>query len=159
MGDRLKIFNVNSYSSFSRSNSIIYCSYLSCPHFFFMVLNFYHSCLWFFLFVPCLLISYFSFINSCYLCLGHIFHILIFFSIILLIPIVNKVVLVSGKFVPVVSWLNLFSNLFLTFMNLYLNHKISSWLSINTLSSYPWLRLVCSLSYSSQKGFNLYCWK
>merc|ERR1712039_338723 len=33
MGDRLKIFNVNSYSSFSRSNSIIYCSYLLCLNF------------------------------------------------------------------------------------------------------------------------------
>merc|ERR1711972_1181127 len=148
----LKIFNVNSYSSFSRSNSIIYCSYLSCPHFLFHFQQLIHSYLWFF----------------------HFFH--------------SYLILILS--VPVVSWLNLFSNLFLTFMNLFLNHKrITSWLignTINTLSSSSWLRLVfwksihlevasgpfCLLVNSpwllvfalcifflSLSGFNLYCWR
>merc|ERR1712113_312869 len=112
------------YSSFSRSNSIIYCSYLSCPHF-------YHSYLWFFLFVP------------------------------------------------VVSWLNLFSNLFLTFMNLFLNHKrvglyffwlrLVFWKSIHLevasgpfclLVNSPWLLVFALCVFSlSLSGFNLYCWR
>merc|ERR1712137_359153 len=92
MGDRLKIFNVNSYSSFSRSNSIIYLYLLS------------------------------QFINI---------------------------------YLLVVSWLNLFSNLFLTFMNLFVFLFLRSLEritifgisllirnTINTLSSSSWLRLV-----------------
>merc|ERR1711870_119268 len=125
MGDRLKISNVNSYSSFSHSNSFIYNS------FWFLIL--------------CVL-----FINR-----------LVFFS--------NLLLTFPHSFLYLLR-----SNLFLT------------WLSINTLSSSSWLRLVfwksihlevasgpfCLLINSSWllvfvlcvfslslSGFNLYCWR
>merc|ERR1712048_7912 len=186
MGDRLKIFNVNSYSSFSRSNSVIYCSYLSCPHFliFLGILTFYFSFLFLslniimvnavvvqtlgflVLFILFLFHHFLNLIHS-YLWFFHFFH--------------SYLILILS--VPVVSWLNLFSNLFL-------NHKrITSWLignTINTLSSSSWLRLVfwksihlevasgpfCLLVNSPWllvfalcifslffSGFNLYCWR